>query len=101
MPGNKSRDDSSVYSVDQMIAWRTFAETHSLTTTVAMMTSRMTETCVQASRLIEALSCRPMPPAPTSPRTVHSRLLISQRHTEMPAKAGTTHGHLPQDPPCP
>jgi hypothetical protein len=32
---------------DQMIAWRILAETHSLTTTVPMMTSRISETCVQ------------------------------------------------------
>jgi hypothetical protein len=31
----------------QMIAWRTLAETHSLRITVPMMTSRISETCVQ------------------------------------------------------
>jgi hypothetical protein len=31
----------------QMIACRTFADTHSLTITVAMITSRINDTCVQ------------------------------------------------------
>jgi hypothetical protein len=54
----------------QMMAWRTLAETHSLNTTVAMMIRRISNTCVQASAVIALLSGRPMPPAPTSPRTV-------------------------------
>src|SRR5215472_9958882 len=79
----------------QMIAWRTLAETHSLTTTVAMMMSRMSETWVQASVVIAALSGRPMPPAPTSPSTVDSRMLMSQRNTETPANVGRTCGTIP------
>jgi uncharacterized membrane protein len=42
-----------------MIAWRILAETHSLTTTVTMMISRMSDTWVQASVVIAALSGRP------------------------------------------
>src|SRR6516225_7481318 len=53
------------FSRPQIMAWRILAETHSLTTTVAMMISRMSDTCVQASMVIAALSGRPMPPAPT------------------------------------
>ena len=34
-------------------------------------------------------------PAPTKPRTVDSRMLMSQRKTEMPAKAGITWGAMP------
>ena len=79
----------------QMIACRTFAETHSLTTTVAMTTNRTSETCVQASDVIAALSGRPMPPAPTRPSTVDSRMLMSQRNTVMPANAGSTCGTIP------
>jgi hypothetical protein len=60
-----------------MMAWRILAETHSLTTTVAMMISRMSDTCVQASVVIAALSGRPMPPAPTRPSTLDSRMLTS------------------------
>ena len=41
-----------------MIAWRILAETHSLTTTVTMMISRMSDTWVQASMVIAALSGR-------------------------------------------
>ena len=77
------------------MAWRTLAETHSLTITVAMMTRRIIETSVQARLRIEALSWRPMPPAPTSPSTVDSRMLMSQRNTEMPAKAGRIWGTMP------
>src|SRR6266404_3146804 len=72
-------------SRSQMIAWRILAETHSLTMTVAMMISRMSDTWVQASMVIAALSGSPMPPAPTRPSTVDSRMLMSQRNTEMPA----------------
>jgi hypothetical protein len=73
-----------------MIAWRTFAETHSLTTTVAIMIKSINDTRVQASVVIAAFRGRPMPPAPTRPSTVDSRMLISQRNTEMPANAGRT-----------
>ena len=45
--------------------------------------------------VIAALSGRPMPPAPTRPSTVDSRMLMSQRNTEMPAKAGSTCGTMP------
>ena len=79
----------------QMIAWRTFADTHSLTITVARITSRISETWVHASVEIELSSCRPMPPAPTSPSTVDSRMLMSQRNTEMPANAGMICGTIP------
>src|SRR5262245_19524655 len=82
-------------SRSQMIAWRTLAETHSLTTTVAMMISRMSDTWVQASMVIAALSGSPMPPAPTRPSTVDSRMLMSQRNTETPANAGMTCGTMP------
>src|SRR5690606_14256964 len=58
---------------DQMIACRTRAETHSLTSTVAKMAIRITLTRVQASSLRAALSWRPIPPAPTRPSTVDSR----------------------------
>ena len=88
------RVDLSRRAARQMIACRTLADTHSLTTTVAMITSRISDTCVQASVVIAALSGRPMPPAPTSPSTVDSRMLMSQRNTEMPAKAGM---HLRHD----
>src|SRR6266404_6267816 len=81
-------------SRSQMIAWRILAETHSLTMTVAMMISRMSDTWVQASMVIAALSGSPMPPAPTRPSTVDSRMLMSQRNTEMPANAGRTSGPM-------
>ena len=68
------RSDHAELTVSQMMAWRILAETHSLTTTVAMMISRMSDTWVQASMVIAALSGRPMPPAPTRPRTVDSRM---------------------------
>src|SRR3546814_10153631 len=45
---------------DQMIACRTRAETHSLTSTVAKMAIRITLTRVQASSLRAALSWRPI-----------------------------------------
>jgi transcriptional regulator of PTS gene len=51
----------------QMIAWRTRAETHSLTTTVPRMTRMISVTCGQASVFRLAWSCMPMPPAPTRP----------------------------------
>src|SRR5258706_10917265 len=79
----------------QMMVWRILAETHSLTTTVAMMISRISDTCVQASVVIAALSGRPMPPAPTRPSTVDSPMLMSQPNTEMPAEAGRTCGTMP------
>src|SRR4029077_18501112 len=79
----------------QIMACRTLADTHSLNTTVAMMTSRMSDTCVHARVVIAALRGGPMPPAPTSPRTVDSRMLISHRNTEIPAKAGITCGTMP------
>src|SRR4029079_18179940 len=82
----------------QMMAWRTLADTHSLTTTVPMMTSRISDTWVQASVVIAALRGRPMPPAPTRPSTVDSRMLMSQRNTEMPANAGITCGTMPYAP---
>jgi hypothetical protein len=44
-----------------VIAWRTFAETHSLTTTVAMMIKIINDTRVQASVIMAALSGSPMP----------------------------------------
>src|SRR6516165_11488201 len=55
-----------------------------------MMIRRMSDTCVQASVVIAALSGSPMPPAPTRPSTVDSRMLMSQRNTEMPANAGSS-----------
>jgi hypothetical protein len=60
-----------------------------------MMMSRISDTWVQASEVSAALSCRPMPPAPTRPTTVDSRMLMSQRNTAMPAKAGSTCGTMP------
>ena len=57
-----------------MMACRTLADTHSLTTTVAMMISRISDTCVHDSVVIAALSGNPMPPAPTRPSTVDSRM---------------------------
>ena len=42
-------------SWSQMIAWRILAETHSLTTTVPMMISRMSDTWVQASMVKKRL----------------------------------------------
>ena len=78
----------------QMIACRTLAETHSDSTTVPRMTRKITVTWGQASVLSEAWSWRPMPPAPTRPRMVDSRMLMSQRKTAMPAKAGRICGTM-------
>jgi hypothetical protein len=47
---------------------------------------KISVTCGQASVLSEACSCRPMPPAPTRPSTVDSRMLMSQRNTVMPGE---------------
>ena len=52
-------------------------------------------TCVQASTLIEALSCMPIPPAPTIPKMVEPRTLMSQRKTPTPAIVGKTWGKMP------
>ena len=45
--------------------------------------------------LIDPFNCKPMPPAPTSPRMVDSRMLISQRKMPTPAKVGRTCGTMP------
>ena len=63
-----------------MMAWRILAETHSLTTTVAMMISRMSDTWVQASMVIAALSGRPIRRRQPGPAP-------STRGCEMPAKS--------------
>ena len=72
-----------------------FAETHSPSTTVDRIAIRITLTCGHASVFSDASSCRPMPPAPTRPSTVDSRMLMSQRNTLMPANAGSTCGTMP------
>ena len=57
-----------------MIAPRTLAETHSEINTVAKMTKRIIDTCVQANVFKDPLSWSPMPPAPTSPKILDSRI---------------------------
>lgn len=52
-----------------IMAWRTFADIHSLTITVTRITSKIIDTLVQLSSLIELLSCSPIPPAPTRPNS--------------------------------
>lgn len=54
--GNDGGNVLAAPARSQMIACRTFAETHSLTTTVPMMMSRITVTRVQARSMMEALS---------------------------------------------
>lgn len=47
-PGRRLTDpELRVVAAGQMIAWRILADTHSLTITVAMMMSRISEICVQ------------------------------------------------------
>lgn len=54
--GAPARDAATmVAAVVQMIAARTLADTHSLSTTAASMMSRMSETCGQAIVFREAL----------------------------------------------
>ncbi len=79
----------------KMMLLRILAATHSLTITVARIMSRMRVTCGQASTLSEDSSANPRPPAPTRPRTVDSRMLMSQRNTLIDAKAGTICGAMP------
>ena len=55
---------------------------------------KISVTCGQASTFSEACSCSPIPPAPTSPRIVDSRMLMSQRNTVMPKNAGSTCGTI-------
>src|SRR6516164_6605696 len=74
------RSDHAELTVSQMMAWRILAETHSLTTTVAMMISRMSDTWVQASMVIAALSGRPIRRRQPGPAP-------STRGCEMPAKS--------------
>ena len=49
----------------------------------------------QARVLSAASSLTPIPPAPTKPNTVDSRMLMSQRKTLIPASVGATWGTTP------
>ena len=71
------------------------ADNHSLKITVAIITSNITLTCVQAKLEIEELKYNPIPPAPTKPNIVDSLIFISHLKTDIPAKAGKTWGTIP------
>ena len=73
-----------------MIAPLTFAETHSEIKTVTKITSRIVDTCVHARVLMDPFNWRPMPPAPTRPKIVDSRMFISHRYMPTPAMVGKT-----------
>ena len=79
----------------QIIARRALALTHSLAITEHKMAIKMSVTCGQARTFNDACSCSPMPPAPTRPSTVDSRMLMSQRNTDIPAKAAMICGTMP------
>ena len=53
--------------------------------TVTKITSKIKDTWVQASVFNEPFNCNPIPPAPTNPKIVDSRILISQRYIPTPA----------------
>ena len=75
---------------------RTLAVIHSLNTTVTKIKINSMVTLGQASVARAPSSLTPMPPAPTKPNTVDSRMLMSQRNTLMPANVGATWGTTPQ-----
>ena len=95
VPDRADNDEEVERRRHQVIARRTAALTHSLTITVAKITRRIIVTCGQASTFSEDCSFSPRPPAPTRPSTALSRMLISQRNTEMPQKAGAICGQVP------
>src|SRR6266508_5513799 len=64
------------------------AEPTSDTATTPRITSRMRLTRAHSSPRMASLSTKPIPPAPTMPSTVDSRMLISQRKTVTPANTG-------------
>src|SRR5690606_26694107 len=61
------------------MASRTLAETHSAITTSTSISTNIVVTCAHCRLSLLASSCRPLPPAPTRPTTVDSRMLMSQR----------------------
>jgi len=86
---------SGIPNGHQTMAPRILAETHSEIMTASRITIRISDTWGQASVFSDDDSCSPMPPAPTKPSTVDSRMLMSQRNTAMPAKAGRICGTIP------
>ncbi len=63
----------------QVTRFLKYAEDASETITTASTTTRMRPTRLNSSPRIDSFSAKPMPPAPTSPSTVDSRMLMSHR----------------------
>lgn len=76
----------------EVIAFRSAADTHSDTTTVAKITRKIVVTCGQASMFREDCSFMLRAPAPRRPRMADSRNLMSQRNTVIPRRDGNTCG---------
>ena len=70
---------SSPAAIGQVRRRRSQAEPASEATTTARITTRIVPTRLHRSPRIASFSAKPIPPAPTMPRTVDSRTLMSQR----------------------